>query len=398
MKCLSKKTLIIIILIHFLLLTNLSIAKHNNLPDWDLVEHESIISYSINGEFFYNEVTNENHLYRHAFFFAVFLMPFYYLFPSSSILLILQTAAFSLAGLLLFKLMQKKGLPEKFSFLLLIVYFFSAYNVYVNLEEFHFIVFAVPLIILAFYTIETSKPKTFVITLILLLLVKENMIFIGLFLGLYLFINKNTLWKKTILISGAYLVLTLLLLTSIYSGIIDERYNLGAQDDLNSPANNLKLNVKNYAIGTFTPFLFLPFFNSASIVAAPTFFQNTLSSDEFQNCFVGHHSIPLITIFFISTILFLAKIFTLNKRLFFILASYFIIVQIIFSVWAYGMMFNENGYENTIFDSCITTGKSSSNKLIIDGSFIHRVFDFTNNGFNKKTYFDDPKEEMDFYE
>lgn len=133
-----------------------------------------------------------NFLMDHANYIAFLLVPLYYLFPSALTLLLLKTFTF-FAGAYVLYLFSAIKLGGLWGLLIMIGYIFYPANMAMFFFEFNFENLAPPLILLALYLLEKKKFIPFLLSCLLLALVKENMPLVVMMLGLYAFI---TAWKK----------------------------------------------------------------------------------------------------------------------------------------------------------------------------------------------------------
>ena len=365
----TKFKLIIILavlIIHIFLMTGLSMIKHYNLlSDFDLSQNERIVHNSINGDFFYFDIDNSEHLGIHVNLIYIFIFPFYFLFPKTMLLFFLQSLSFAIGAFFIYKICQKKKFQFYQSLIITILYLFSANNFFVNLEEFHPVVFAVPFLIMSIYFSFSKNIKFMILAMIGFILVKENMVFTLFFIGIYFLIMKRKrLFVITSTIAIIYFIILISFFPSSYLSFLNERYSFE-----NKPFLDLKLMTDETHLNYFSSIIIstaiISLLNPLSIVGIPIFFQNYLSNEGFQHCFLGHHSIVLFSILFISLIFALKKTQKYNKTIFKISFILFIFCLIIFNIKAYGLTKEINNYQNTIFSNCIINERSGSNLLLI---------------------------------
>ena len=125
-----------------------------------------------------------NFLIDHANYIAFLLVPFYFFFQSALTLLLLKTFTFFVGSYILY-LLTTKNLGPIWGILFMLGYIFFPANTSMFFFEFNFENLAPPLILLAFYLLEEKKIISFLITSLILCLIKENMPLIAMMLGLY---------------------------------------------------------------------------------------------------------------------------------------------------------------------------------------------------------------------
>jgi uncharacterized membrane protein len=121
------------------------------------------------------------------------LVPFYYAYPHPETLLVMQTAALALGAWPVY-LLAKLKLPGGYPILWVFVYFLFIPLAYINLYDFHEIVFAVAPLGFALYFLEQGKRGWFLLFLLFTFLVKEEMGLVGAGFGAYVLLVKRD-WK-----------------------------------------------------------------------------------------------------------------------------------------------------------------------------------------------------------
>ncbi len=360
----KEKSILIILICYFCLLLSLSLIRHYNFQtEWSLGENERIIFNSIQGQLFFFDIESVNHLNYHTNFILILVFPIYYLFSSTILFMIIKSLVFTIITLFIY-LICRRDFSKRTSLTFSILFLLSAN--FILVDDFHPIIIASVCISMIFYALKTNQIKIYFFGLILLLLTKENMVLTGLFLGIYLFIiQKKQLGFKTITISIIFFLFIMLFFPAPYESFIIERYHdFKTSNFFPELINNLNF---YYAIGILLPFLFLPFFHPISIIGIPVFLQNLLSNSIFQHCVLKYYSSILIVIFFLASINFFIKIRTKNQTLFKIMFTLFIVSQILFNIFSYGLMFKENQYEIGLLRDCImeTKYRSGSHLLLL---------------------------------
>ncbi|NQT06286.1 MAG: DUF2079 domain-containing protein [Candidatus Omnitrophica bacterium] len=157
--------------------------------DWDLAYFSHSMWKIVHGQQF-NTIFGINFLSNHANLIAYVIAPIYAIFQSALTLLILKILSYVLGSVVLY-FIAKKELNWGFAILILFLYFLYPPAIWANLYEFHFETLAIfPLFLLFLFYIK-NRFKPFLITAILILLIKENMpLIIGAF-GIYSLFSKK---------------------------------------------------------------------------------------------------------------------------------------------------------------------------------------------------------------
>ena len=116
-------------------------------------------------------------------------VPLYWLFSTGKVLLVLQTLALGLAALPAFLVAREKLRSEVLAAAIAVAYLVNSYIGYTNLESFHPDVFAVPLVFLAFWFLLRRRWVGFFVSIVLMLLVKEDVPLLVIGLGIWVAIR-----------------------------------------------------------------------------------------------------------------------------------------------------------------------------------------------------------------
>ena len=127
------------------------------------------------------------HLFAdHTSFILLFLVPFYWVFPSVSVLLIAQSVALAVAAVPAFLLARDKLESVGLALCVSLTYLAQPAIGWTNLENFHPDVFEVPLVLFAMYFLVRRKWLGLILCIVALLLVKEDVPLLTFFLGVYI--------------------------------------------------------------------------------------------------------------------------------------------------------------------------------------------------------------------
>lgn len=205
---------------------------------------------------------------------SVFLLsPLYWLTSRTEVLLIAQTLAVGLSGLVVFKIGASQ-LKSKLAVLALVVAFLG----YVGLQnalisDFHEATIAVLPLTLIFYAIFNKKWKLYFLLLIILLGLKETFAGLGVGIGLYLLISDRRQNLKrgmlTILISAVWGIAAMKVIIPYFSGgtyLYTPHYLPATLDEAVNRLFYQQL-PRQTIFYTFATFGFLPLFNIAVLPA-----------------------------------------------------------------------------------------------------------------------------------
>jgi len=367
------KILVVIIISLSLLFTVLAFLNHytyNTTRDMRILEE--VFHNTIKGDFFFSNERSSNYLGDHFALSLIFLFPLYYLVPKTIILLALQSFAIIIGSLFIYKLSVIKLKSKKISLFVSLIYLLYPPLFHINLEEFHIIVFAIPLLLLMFLFLEKNQYKLFVLTSIIFLMIKETAFVIFIPLTIYVYIKKNKRLGLVLFLVST--VILLLIINSVMPGIAtlpfkdDNSYpHLGRFSHIGESFSEIVINLVrhpslffehnsfslliDYLKNSLKFLFFLPLASPLILIGVPFFAQNFISSVPFQRCVPGHYFSLLIPILFISFIDSLAyffrkyhqkkskKILTV-KVLLTLSVILFVLFGIIASVFSESHMFN----------------------------------------------------------
>lgn len=163
-------------------LAGYSIARHNafNSKAYDLGLHAQVWWNTSQGRLFAGSVEVDNYLGDHVSPIILLLAPLYRLWPDARLLLLLQAAALAVGAWPLALLARGRLRPHwpqgahLASLLLAGIYLSYPALGFVNRFEFHEEIFAVPLLLLAFWALEARRLGLMSLALLLALLTKEE--------------------------------------------------------------------------------------------------------------------------------------------------------------------------------------------------------------------------------
>lgn len=254
----------------------------------------------------------------HSDFILILLAPFYLLWNSPLMLLLIQTTVISLGALFIYligrDIFSNKWLSVAFAF----SYLLNPYVQEQNMFDFHAVSLATTFLLAAFYFLKKNKYIVFSLFALLALLTKEQVfLVVGLF-GLYILISKKKLWG--IVVSFVCFIAFYLIVAKF---IPDARkgahfalsyygnFGLTPKDIIltffTNPFKVLstvwKNDVLRYVQYLFMPVGYLSFVSPLYLVsAAPDFFINMLSTDDALRSYYYHYAAAILPFIYISAL------------------------------------------------------------------------------------------------
>ena len=155
----------------------------------------------------------------HLSFIMLFFVPLYWLFSTGKVLLVLQTLALGLAAFPAFLVAREKLRSERLAAAIAVAYLVNPYIGFTNLESFHPDVFAVPLVFLAFWFLVRRRWVGFFVSIVLMLLVKEDVPLLVIGIGIFVAIRyQRRLGILTAVLGALWLILSYRFLLPFFNG------------------------------------------------------------------------------------------------------------------------------------------------------------------------------------
>ncbi|NBU60203.1 MAG: DUF2079 domain-containing protein [Actinobacteria bacterium] len=129
----------------------------------------------------------------HTSFILLFLVPFYWLIGSSSLLFVVQALAISAGAIPVFLYARKRLESESAAFVFVVVYLIHPATVWIGLENFHPDSFLGLLIGIALYAALEKRWRLFFVSVLLSLSVKEDVALVIIPLGIWVAFRRNLL-------------------------------------------------------------------------------------------------------------------------------------------------------------------------------------------------------------
>ena len=254
-------------------------------------------------------------------------IPIFAIYPNPHVIPISETF-FILSSLIPLWLISKKYLDDNSSRLLISSFLFYPTIFYTNLYGTAFIELCIPLFLWLFYFLEEKNNKLFILTLILCLMVREEISLVTSFLGIYLIIKKRYLlgfFTFTLSLVYFYIVLFIVMpsfriedfneihITSSWFKEWGNSYSEMIKNILFKPIDVLNKILIPPKIGNFVliliPLLFLPLSSILIfLIAIPNLGITFLSSAISHSSFILYYLSPSLPIFFYATIKGISKL------------------------------------------------------------------------------------------
>jgi uncharacterized membrane protein len=303
---------------------------HFYTQTWDMGAFVQTLWNSTEGRLMYNNLEeSSNHLGVHMSPFLFFFVPIYTLFQSPYTLLIAQTIALAAGAIPLYLLALEKLKTKNLALLVAVGYLLYPALHWINSYDFHSVSFMIPLILAAFYFLETNRLTWMSFFLLLAALTREDAILVVMFFGIYLLVRKppsadgsKWLTKQRIFGLGVtflsfiyFLVSIKIIMPALGGGLLRlDRYahlgssfgeiavNLITQPSLlwNTIFSTEKL---VYFVWLFLPVAFLPLFSWRTLILLiPGLLENLLTEFSFQFAGLYQYDSVLVAGIFIGTI------------------------------------------------------------------------------------------------
>lgn len=235
----------------------------------------------------------------------IFFAPFYWFFPSPTILLIIQVIIVAFGALVIYKLSFLILKKRTISFLFFLLYLLNYQIARSLLFDFHPVVLAIPFLLSAFYFYHLKKLKLYYFFIFLSLLTKEHIGLFLVFLGLfYFFVFKDKKNGSFTFIIGFLFFITINFLV-IPHFRQESHFALSYYNDLRNKETIFNLLTKDkirYLARIYSPFLY-SFFNPVIIISFPELMINFLSNNSNMRAIYFHYQSLILAGLFYGLIL-----------------------------------------------------------------------------------------------
>ncbi|MBU1269982.1 MAG: DUF2079 domain-containing protein [Nanoarchaeota archaeon] len=318
-KIVVPRWLLITIIIYIVVFTSGMYLRYSSFQNSgsDSVIHDVMIN-SLSGDFFYSKAYSLSFLGKHFSVVFALIFPIYYLFPTLLTMFLLKSFLLCIGAVFIYNLSERMLKYKHAKTFLTLTYLLSPLVHSLNFDDFFAVFIAIPLILAIMLFFEQKKWTIYFCFIVLLLLVEEQMPFVVIFLGIYIFIWKNKkIGTYTIILGIISLLLINTLFIPFFSGgdhrVYHFRYSYIGSDFSSSlyniVTNPLKVVNESHLISKLDyvwffllAFLFIPLLSAFSLVTIPLFLLNLLSSNTDVLCVYFHYVGVIVSIFFVSTI------------------------------------------------------------------------------------------------
>lgn len=265
----------------------------------------------------------------HATYILFLLVPFYWIWPSAHVLLVAQTLALAVAAVPIFLLSRKVLQSSWFALFPAIGFLLSPAVGWLNLENFHPDSFEVALFLFAIYFMSERRWRAYIVMVVLLLAVKEDVPLVVFPLGIYVALKYDRRWGLvTSYLAALWFIVTVFFLQPMLSRVgpaeLDAfRIPFGGLGGLlgtllHEPwqviAYMFTAEKVKYLLQLLLPVLLLPIFNSFSLVVLLVISVNLLSTFSYQFDIRYHYTSLLIAGLTAGAVLSLTRVAVVNSR------------------------------------------------------------------------------------
>jgi uncharacterized membrane protein len=269
------------VLDHWGLRTQLSDLGHMEQAIWQVTQGRFSMPLS-------DPLLDTSRYAQHANVIFYLIAPFYSLVPRPEFLLLLGTAAVATAGWLLFLLARRVLKNNLLALLFGASLLLNPLVQEANLYDFHVVTLAMPLLIAAIYSFEQKWWPLYWLSTLLLLTVKEDMIILVCFIGLYAILRRQARLGLFTIIAALSYAIVLLVAVPAFADV--EASYLARRRFRNLDANPLTYlkeladpHALTYLLYLAPQGVFLSVFAPAALLLAlPNVAQNVLAAGEWQ--------------------------------------------------------------------------------------------------------------------
>ncbi len=322
---------------YMLVFIGLSLLKHFSFStsSTDLAQYDQLIWNSLQGRLLENTLVRDAPLYLGKTFTPLLLafVPLYAVWSNPVVLLLAQTLALGVSGLPIYWFARER-LGSALALVVAAAFYLSPALEYINLDEFHEIALATPLLSFAIYFLLRRRYKGFLVCLTVTFLLKEEIAFIAFAFGIFIFLfhNEKRLGFALALFSALWGWLLLQYVIPFLRGAdfgsfyYVQRYGylgrtlpeiigtLTTRPDI--VVGNLLIPGKlEYVLHLFVPLAFVPLIGAEVVVLTlPTFAYTLLSDVSWQYSIRTLYPAPLLPFLFFAAIIGLQRILRWGER------------------------------------------------------------------------------------
>jgi uncharacterized membrane protein len=265
----------------------------------------------------------------HSTWILLLFVPLYWIAPDPQTLLVVQTLALAVGAVPVFLLGRMILRNRWLALIPAVAYLVTPALGWLNLENFHPDSLEVPLLLFALYFVVRGRWRPYLVMVVLLLLVKEDVPMVLIPLGVYIAVRHNRrMGLLTVGMAAAWFCLMMFVVQPALSrtgaGNLDSwRIPFGgwtglAATGIKSPwtvgAYMLTEDKLKYLFQLLTPVLFLPLLNWRTVIVVPILFFNLISNFWYQTQLQYHYTSLIIPVLCVMALLSLERFGSLRWR------------------------------------------------------------------------------------
>lgn len=259
----------------------------------------------------------------HASYILLGLVPLYWVWPAAQALLIVQTLALCLGAAPLFLLARRALRSSWLALLPAIGFLLTPALGWLNLENFHPDSFEVPLVLFALYFMTVRRWRAYLVMVLLLLTVKEDVPLLVVPLGIFVALRHDRRMGMITVSAGAvWFLVTVFVLGPVLSGAgpgtldafrvpfggLRELWTTALHAPWDVAAYMLSADKIKYLIQLLLPVFFLPLGTAGSLIALPALLFNLLSTFSYQSNIRYHYTSLIIPVFAWAAVLYTGRL------------------------------------------------------------------------------------------
>jgi uncharacterized membrane protein len=265
----------------------------------------------------------------HPSFIMLAFVPLYWIWPHPDTLLVVQSMVLALGAIPVFLIARPILRNGWFALVPALAYLLTPALGWLNLENFHPDSLEVPLVLFALYFALRARWRWYVVMVVLVMMVKEDVFLLLVPLGIYVAVrHSRKMGLLTVGLSIAWFLVAFFAiqpaLSDVSAGSLDSwRIPFGgfgglAKTFFTSPweviAYLLTAEKIMYVFQLLTPVLFLPLLTWRSLIALPVLLFNLVSNFWYQSSIQYHYTSLLTPVICVMTLLVLERFSSIKLR------------------------------------------------------------------------------------
>ena len=264
----------------------------------------------------------------HTSFILLLVAPLYRVFDSAAVLLVAQSVALGAGAVGVFLVAREKLRNEIMSVVLAAVYLLHPAVQWTNLENFHPDTFATPLAFFAFFFMLKERWRPFLITVFVLLLIKEDVALLTIPLGIYVaVVHDRKVGLLTAAFSAAWLFVALRVIIPGFNGtgaLYESRLAFGGIGETLKAIFTQPLEVIRLVLSDNRPWFLLQLFAPLAalslvgwrvcLVAIGALGVNLLSAFPYQHQIEYHYTTLIVPVLVVAAIFGISRVWSIRGR------------------------------------------------------------------------------------